>query len=97
MATHDLPRPADYPEDAATGIRIVRSGTVVKGTVEYRSRHALPARICRESPLTKGSRIILGLGKGARRLSLPPARTGAGRARISGQGTSPLRVLRAAP
>ncbi len=28
---------------------------------------------------------------------LPPARTGAGRARETGQGTCPLRVLRAAP
>jgi len=90
MAAHDMAWPADNPKPAATVNSLGRSGTVVKGTVEYRSRRALPARICRESPLTKGSRIILGFGKGAGRLSLSPARTGAGSARKKGSRNESL-------
>ena len=39
-------------------------------------------------PVTKGKDCVL---------FLPPARTGAGRARKRGQGAGPLQVLRAAP
>ena len=58
---------------------------------------ARSARICRESSLTKASRIILFRWSASMLAGLPPARTGSGRARVQGQGTSPLQVLRAAP
>ena len=55
------------------------------------------ARICRESPLTKGSRIILFFGKGAMRLSLPPARTGVGGAHQWVKGLVPCGFLGRSP
>ena len=96
MADADLTWSADHSQPAAKyNYRINRSGTVVRETVEYRSGYA--ARICRESSLTKGSRTILLKWSASMLAGLLPVRTGAGRARNTGQGASPLRVLRAAP
>ena len=64
-----------------------------RGIPERRSREDMPRKSLdirfTDNPLVKG--------KGHLRLSLLPARTGLGGAQNSGQGTSPLRVLRAAP
>ena len=64
------------------------TGTGGGAVCEDMPRKSLDIRFT-DHPLVKG--------KGQLRLSLLPARTGPGRAREKGQGTSPLRVLRAAP
>jgi hypothetical protein len=56
---------------------VIRSGTVVKGTVEYRSgasRKGMPRKFLD----IRFSNYPLIKGKGQLRLSLPPARTGLG-------------------
>ena len=52
----------------------------VKGTVEYQSLRTLQARICRESPFTNPSWIILENKVDATHRTLPFRRTGVGRA-----------------
>ena len=56
--------------------------------VEDMPRKSLDIRFT-DNPLVMRKKHLL--------LSLPPARTGLGVAQVSGQGTSPLQVLRAAP
>ena len=92
MAADDLPWPADHQKDAG-GLLTKGSGTVVRGTVEYRRPRFLRSRICRETSLdTRSTEHPPVLEKGPLFLFLLPAGTGPGRAREEGQGTSPLRV-----
>ena len=86
MAADDLPWPADHQKDA--GDRLTRgSGTVVRGTVEYRRPRFLRSRICRETSLDiRSADHPSVLEKGPLFLFLPPAGTGLGRAQ---EGQSP--------